>query len=186
MGGIINYVQDGIHNYYAPQHFKATSSFALDPNDSVLIFLDQHARLEKMSTNILCGKCGQQNRSCCFSNHETLAIHVINCSADEPGNEMHIFIPANSTLHKLLSLPQIQSQWVTCPSDYNQQSAILKTLHVRKMRQEEEEDSTCSCTNSCDHSDIDDGVFEANNDNNNNNNNDGDYYYNDDSVIIID
>lgn len=169
----VTYAGEKKLGFYAPQYFKSVKSYSLDPNESMLVLLDQHDRLERLGTIPCPGGC--------YRRREKLCLLVRNCSADHLGQGMHIFIPAHSNLDTLLGLPQIQSHWaVVMTKSIKKKSKKKKKARImtkkektscpmgcQSMPEEEEYDDENevdehedekSCTSSCNHSDIDDGV----------------------------
>jgi hypothetical protein len=151
---IIPYLQENsAYSYYAPHHFKSSRSFTLDPGQTVLVTLDHHVKLDHFASRTL---CGNRTVSCRFSNPDKLGMLVTNRSDKAEG--IVVFIPANTYLNVLLSLQQIKSHWVTIPDDEKVEKprGCCFPPTPPPPSEEEEEDS---CTDECDHSDIDDGFI---------------------------
>jgi len=164
--------------HYAPRHFRSSCSFTLGPGRSVLVSLDEQRKPPgHVASRIGCGK----KRIPCRLSHPTgaLGLLVTNVSA---GPEAKILcVAANTGLDKLLGLQEVASRFVvgdtTAATEMSRKTGRrgvccpAPTLPEEEEEEkggeeeeddddddDEEEEEENSCTESCDHSDIDDGI----------------------------
>jgi len=184
------YVDETEHPFYAPQNFKAERSFVLYPHESALIILNQHNNLECYSRKL---RDGARSLSWRYFSGDKLGIVVKNVS--KPGAGTNLFVRQFAPLNELLRLSTVRSHWAILDKEFFDTLAIPKKNNKRawshhhhppakKMKKEEgtescecflsseenyddDDDDDNSCTESCDHSDIDDTDLSKNDDNDN-------------------
>jgi len=184
---IIPYLKDNsaaaaARHFYAPHHFRSSRSYTLDPGQSVLITLDQHEKLDHVVSKVMC--CGNKSVACRYANPEKLGILVTNtpngllanpppaggggAAAAAAASSVVIFVPINTYLNVLLSFKTIKSQFVTIPDIITTEKRKEKkspgcychlTPPPPTLPSSSSSSSEDSCTDECDHANIDDHFY---------------------------
>ena len=161
----IAFVKDTAHQYYAPEHYKSSQSFLMQPGSSILVTLGSHGRFDHVTTR---SHVGGKILSCHYESQDQLGILVTYCKNDKEKNNL-IWIVTGSRLKNVLALGKMSHKFVVI------NSVNLKTPKRKKRRKNQRKTTgNCgycpsvssasssavgepmdSCTTSCNHSDID-------------------------------